>query len=102
MEIARKEILHYLIHSLLLERLELVDDGYGPDDFTEETELLGANGLDLDSLDALDMMVGIEKKYELEPIEINGDFIEEHCSTIARVIDMVQSRVKLAALPVSV
>lgn len=97
MEIERKDIMHYLIHSLLLERLELGDAGYGPEDFTEDTELLGANGLNLDSVDALDLMVGIEKKYQLDPIEINGDFIEENCSTVARVIDMVQSRLKAAA-----
>lgn len=101
MDTERKEIMDYLINVVLLERLELVDAGYSVADFTEDTELLDVNGLNLDSLDALDLLVGIEKKYKLEPIEINGDFIEENCSTIARVIDMVQSRMKAASSAVS-
>ena len=89
--------MHYLVNSLLLERLELADVGYGPDDFSEDTVLLGKDGVNLDSVDALDLLVGIEKKYQLDPIEINGDFIEENCATIACLIDMVQSRRKIAA-----
>ena len=92
MNIARKDILHYIINSLLLERLELADTGYSPADFSEDTALLSKDGLNLDSVDALDLLVGIEKKYQLDPIEINGDFIEENCATIARIIDMVQTR----------
>ncbi len=97
MDTQREDIMHYLINSLLLERLELADAGYGPDDFSEDTALLNKDGLNLDSVDALDLLVGIEKKYQLEPIEINGDFIEGNCATISRVIDMVQSRLKLPA-----
>jgi acyl carrier protein len=89
--------MHYLINSLLLERLELADAGYGPADFSEDTALLSKDGLNLDSVDALDLLVGIEKKYQLDPIEINGDFIEENCGTIARIIDMVQARMVAAA-----
>lgn len=97
MDSERAEIKHYLIHSLLLDRLELSDAGYGPDDFNDETALLSGEGINLDSVDALDLLVGIEKKYQLKPIEINGDFIEENCATISSVIDMVQSRMKEAA-----
>jgi len=101
MDTERKEIMDYLINIVLLERLELVDAGYSAADFTEDTELLDGNGLNLDSVDALDLLVGIEKKYNLEPIEINGDFIEDNCSTISRVIDMVQSRMRAASSAVS-
>jgi acyl carrier protein len=96
-DITRNDIMHYLINSLLLGRLELADAGYGPADFCEDTALLSNDGLNLDSVDALDLLVGIEKKYQLEPIEINGDFIEENCATIARVIDMVQARMMVPA-----
>ncbi len=97
MEIERSDIMHYLIHSLLLDRLELADAGYGPEDFSEDTMLLSKDGLNLDSVDALDFLVGIEKKYQLKPIEINGDFIEHNCASISSVLDMVQSRMKVAA-----
>lgn len=98
MDMERKAILDYLINSLLLERLELADDGFTAADFNEDTELLGPNGPELDSLDALDLLIGIERKYQLEAIEINGDFIEQHCGTLASVIDMVQARIRQAAL----
>ena len=93
MQAARTEIMNYLVNSLLLERLELADEGYGPDDFSEETSLLSDEGLGLDSVDALDLLVGIEKKYQLKPIDIDSNFIKESCASIARVIDMVQARI---------
>lgn len=102
MTIEREDILHYLIHSVLLDRLELANVGYGPDDFSEATELLEGGNLSLDSVDALDLLVGIEKEYRLAPIEINGDFIEQHCSTIAGVIDMVLARLNAGAPSVAV
>jgi acyl carrier protein len=96
MEIQRTEILHYLVNSLFLDRLELADAGYGPDDFSEETMILSKDGLGLDSVDVLDLLVGIEKKYQLKPIEIDAGFIEGECASISSVIDMVQARMKAA------
>jgi len=93
MQITRTEIMHFLVNSLLLERLELAEEGYGPDDFSEDTLLLSEEGLGLDSVDALDLLVGIEKKYQLRPIDIDSNFIEENCSSIARVLDMVHARI---------
>jgi acyl carrier protein len=90
MKTARAEMMDYLVN-LLLERLELANEGYGPSDFTEETSLL-SSGLGLDSVDALDLVVGMEKKYQLKPIDIDNNFIEESCASIARVLDMVQAR----------
>jgi acyl carrier protein len=98
MQIERTEIMHYLINSLLLERLELANEGYGPEDFSEETLLLSEEGLGLDSVDSLDFLVGIEKKYQLKPIDIDSNFIKESCASISRVLDMVQARMLQAAV----
>ena len=98
MQIDRTEIMHYLINSLLLDRLELANDGYGPDDFSEETLLLSDEGLGLDSVDALDFLVGLEKKYQLKPIDMDKDFIKESCTSISRVLDMVQARLLPSAV----
>jgi acyl carrier protein len=97
MKTARAEILDYLINSLLLDRLELADEGYGPTDFSEDTALLGDEGVGLDSVDALDLLVGVELKYQLKPIDIDSGFIADHCASIARVIDMVQARIAAGA-----
>ncbi|MCU1727308.1 MULTISPECIES: phosphopantetheine-binding protein [Pseudomonas] len=92
----RQKIFHYIVHTILLERLELADDGYTATDFSEQTLLLSEGGLGLDSVDALDLLVGLERAYGLEPIEIEGDFIEQHFASIAAVIDMVQARLPVA------
>jgi acyl carrier protein len=92
MQTTRAEIMLYLVNSLLLDRLELANEGYGPNDFSEDTLLLSDEGLGLDSVDALDFLVGIEKKYQLKPIDIDNNFIRESCASISRVLDMVQSR----------
>lgn len=93
MKIERAEIMLYLVNSLLLDRLELANEGYSAGDFSEETLLLSDEGLGLDSVDAMDFLVGIEKKYQLKPIDIDGNFIQETCASISRVLDMVQARI---------
>ena len=93
----RSEIKHFLINSLLLDRLELANEGYKPEDFSEETLLLSEDGIGLDSVDALDFLVGIEKKYQLKPVDIDSHFITEYCATIGTVLDMVQARLMQAA-----
>ena len=92
MQIERAEIMRYLVNSLLLDRLELANEGYSPGDFSEDTLILSDQGLGLDSVDALDFLVGIEKKYQLKPIDIDANFIKDSCASISRVIDMVQAR----------
>jgi acyl carrier protein len=98
MSIQRSDILNYLVNNLFLERLELGDAGYSAGDFSEETQILSSDGLGLDSVDVLDLLIGIEKKYQLKPIEIDSTFIEEVCSSISSVIDMVLERMQAAAL----
>ncbi|MBZ9613151.1 MULTISPECIES: phosphopantetheine-binding protein [Rheinheimera] len=97
MNFSRNEILDFVVNSIFLDRLELADDGYSAEDFSEETLILSEQGLGLDSVDVLDLLVGIEKKYQFKPIEIDSTFIDEVCASIGSVIDMVQSRMKIAA-----
>lgn len=97
MQLERADILHYLVNFLFLERLELADAGYNPNDFTEDTMILEKDGLGLDSVDVLDLLIGIEKKYKLKPIEIDRTFIEDHCRSISGLIDMVLMRTNAVA-----
>jgi acyl carrier protein len=97
MNYSRTDIFNFLVNTIFLDRLELADDGYSAADFSEETQILADDGLGLDSVDVLDLLVGIEKKFQFKPIEINSNFIDEVCASIGSLIDMVQSRMQMAA-----
>jgi len=97
MDLQRKEIFEFIVNNILLDRLELEDEGYSPADFSEDTQILSEEGLGLDSVDVLDLIVGVEKKYGFKPIEINSNYIEETCESISTVIDMVFSRLQQLA-----
>jgi acyl carrier protein len=97
MNAQRKEIFDFIVNDIFLNRLELEDDGFSPDDFDENTQILNDSGLGLDSVDVLDLLVGVEKKYGFKPVEIDSAYIDETCESISTVIDMVQSRALKAA-----
>ena len=97
MNLQREDIFEFIVHNILLDRLELADEGYSSADFSEDTQMLSEEGLGLDSVDVLDLIIGVEKKYGFKPIEINSSYIEETCETIATVIDMVFSRLQQLA-----
>ena len=90
--IDRKKIEDFLVNEIFLKRLELDEDGFTPDDFSEDTLVFDKSGLGIDSVDALDLLVGIEKQYNFEPVAIDGDYIQEKCSSIASIIDMIIER----------
>jgi acyl carrier protein len=97
MNLQRNDILDFIVNNILLDRLELEDEGYSTEDFAESTLILSEEGLGLDSVDVLDLIVGIEKKYGFSPIEIDSDYIDATCESIATVIDMVLTRTQQLA-----
>lgn len=92
--IDRNEIEEFLVNDIFLKRLELEEDGYVRADFSEDTLILDDTGLALDSVDVLDLFVGIEKAFQLKPEAINGDFIESKCRSIGTLIDFVIERTR--------
>ena len=52
--------LHQKVKELIIERLQL--EGMTPDDIEDEAPLFG-DGLGLDSIDALELVIGIEKAF---------------------------------------
>ena len=52
--------LHQKVKELIIERLQL--EGMSPDDIEDEAPLFG-DGLGLDSIDALELVIGIEKTF---------------------------------------
>ncbi len=51
------------LKNLLIVRLKLT---IGSDELQEETQLFSADGLDLDSIDVLELIVGIKKEFGVE------------------------------------
>lgn len=54
--------LHRKVKELIIERLQL--DGMAPDDIEDAAPLFG-DGLGLDSIDALELVIGIEKVFNV-------------------------------------
>ena len=87
-EWTRDFILQFIRKDLLIERLDLGGNGVELSDIEEDTALLG-EGLSIDSVDALDLLVGIEKKFGLEFPDIGPDFVEASCKSVRTLTDLV-------------
>lgn len=86
---ARAEIIDR-IKTILLDRLELADTGLTREEITDDHLLLDAAGLGLDSVEALDLIVGCEKLFGLSAGQINKAFIESVCHSIGTLADYVE------------
>jgi acyl carrier protein len=78
------------IKNILLDRLELADTGLTADQITDTHLLLDETGLGLDSVEALDLLVGCEKVFSLKIGEINKDFIENTCHSIETLTNYIE------------
>ena len=79
---ARKEILDVLKKDLI-SRLNLP---YEPDDLHEDVSLLGS-GLGLDSLDALEVVLGIEHAFQVKVADDNISILRSINSIVDFVLD---------------
>jgi acyl carrier protein len=87
-EWTRDFILRFIKQDLLIDRLDLGGSGVELSDIEEDTRLLG-DGLSIDSVDALDLLVGIEKKFGLEFPDIGPAFVEASCKSVRTLADLV-------------
>lgn len=96
-EWTRESILLFIKKDLLLEGLDLASDGLTLEDIDEDTRLLG-EGLSIDSVDALDLLVGVEKKFGLQLPELEPSFVAETCRSVGSLADFVvaQTQKKVA------
>lgn len=93
------EIIGFIKKDLLLERLELEETGLQLEDIADDELLLDEGGLSLDSVDALDLLVGIEKAFNYRIENIDKTFIEENCKSITTLLVFIKSRVLGEILP---
>lgn len=87
-EWTRESILLFIKKDLLLERLDLGSSGLTLDDIKDDTPLVG-EGLSIDSVDALDLLVGIEKKFGLDLPDLNPSFVKATCASVGTLADYV-------------
>jgi acyl carrier protein len=81
------------IKRLIIDALHLED--IGPEDIESEAELFG-DGLGLDSIDALELGIALQKKYGIKLEEGNPDN-RKHFRCVATLAQLVRSHQRKAA-----
>lgn len=87
-EWTRDEIIDFIKKDLLLERLDLANAGTRLEDIEDDTPLLH-EGLAIDSVDALDLLVEVEKTFGLKLPEMGRTFIERTCKNVQTLADFI-------------
>lgn len=95
-DLKREAIIKYIKEDLLLGELDLESEGITLESIEETTPLL-EGGLDIDSVDTLDLLVALEKKYDLELPELTPAFIETTCRTVGELTDFVLNSISEVA-----
>jgi len=84
------EIASFIKIDLLLDQLQLADTGLTIANLHDDTPLLGG-GLSIDSVGALDLLVGIEKKFGLTLPDLDATFIATTCANVGSLVAYVES-----------
>lgn len=79
------------IKRLIIEALNLEDTTH--DEIDDDAPLFGAEGLGLDSIDALELGVALRKKYQLQ-FEANDANNRDHFRSVSNLARLVQSRIQ--------
>lgn len=96
------EIADHIRVKVVYEGLELEDVGIEIGDLTDEVPLFDEDGLNLDSIDALEIIVGVQREFGVFFPDVDQAFIKEHCATIASLARTVEDwRRRESAAPAS-
>jgi acyl carrier protein len=74
--------LEHEIKQLIIKELNLED--LNPDDIDAEAPLFGDDGLGLDSIDALELGIALQKTYQIQ-IDVGADNNRQHFASIAQL-----------------
>ena len=83
------EIADHIRLKVIYEGLELAEIGIDPEDITDDVLLFDEDGLNLDSIDALEIIAGVQREFGLSLPNVDQAFIDEHCTTVERLASMV-------------
>ena len=92
MEISKtgSEIADHIRLKVVYEGLELNEVGIELADVTDDVRLFDEEGLNLDSIDALEILAGVQREFGLSLSNVDQAFMEEHCATVGRLARMVE------------
>ena len=85
----REQIVDVVINRLIYDGLDLEDLGIEREDINPETSLFTAEGLDLDSVDALEILAAVQREFKIKLGEVDAEFIQQHCSTPSAITETV-------------
>jgi len=92
-EISRETVIDRIKREILLGRLELNDVGITMDDLKNDIPLLGEEGLNLDSVDALDIIVSIQQMFGFKIDSIDREFVLNVCKNIDSIADYACNKI---------
>lgn len=84
----RDEVSHFVKQDLLLDRLQLGSSGVALQDLKDDTQLLD-EGLALDSVDALDLFVSVEKTFGIKAPDTDRAFLEKTCKDVQSLVSWI-------------
>lgn len=87
-----RRIIDHIKQDLLLDRLELGEMGFTLETIADDALLLDERGLGLDSVDALDLMVGVERTFGFKFGDIDKALIESVCRSLTDLTQYIQQR----------
>ena len=87
-------IADHIRRKVIYEGLELDEIGIDLADVTDDVRLFDEEGLNLDSIDALEIVAGVQREFGLSLPNVDHAFIDEHCSTVGRLASMVADRAR--------
>ncbi|MFT2112693.1 phosphopantetheine-binding protein [Marinomonas sp. 2405UD68-3] len=84
------EIADHIRIKSIYEGLELEELGIELEKVTNDINLFDSSGLDLDSVDALDIIASVQRDFGLVFPEIDQMFMEQNCSTVSLLAKTVE------------
>ncbi len=80
--------LHNELKAFIIETMNLED--ISPDDIGDDTLLFADDGLGLDSIDALELVLGLKKKYGVV-LEAGDEEARQHLRSVASLAQLIES-----------
>ena len=86
------EIADHIRRKVVFEGLELEEVGIDLADITDDVHLFDEEGLNLDSIDALEILAGVQREFGMSFPNVDQSFMDEHCTTVGSLARLVQDR----------
>lgn len=80
--------LHQELKAFIIETMNLEE--ITPDDIGDDTPLFADDGLGLDSIDALELVLGLKKKYGIV-LEANDEKTRQHLRSVASLAKLIEA-----------